>query len=46
MVEAQMPNEEKRKRATWVIDNDGTMEDLKARVKEVILELESPGPAQ
>ena len=32
---AQMPETEKRKRADFVIENDGSLEDLRARVKEM-----------
>ncbi|MBL0169124.1 MAG: dephospho-CoA kinase [Gemmatimonadaceae bacterium] len=42
MIAAQWPSDRKRAKATWVIDNDGTPEQLQARVAEVwriILEL-------
>lgn len=32
MIAAQWPSQKKRARATWVIDNDGTREQLQARV--------------
>ena len=35
MIDAQMPSEEKRERADYVIDNTGTAEDLRARAEEV-----------
>lgn len=38
-VDAQMPLEEKRRRATYVIDNDGSAEDTKHQVEELHKEL-------
>ncbi len=35
MIEAQIPSEEKRARATYVIDNDGSLGDLEARARAV-----------
>lgn len=35
MMDAQWPNERKRSRADWVIDNDGTLADLEARSRKV-----------
>ncbi len=35
MIEAQIPSEQKRARATYVIDNDGSLEDLEARARAV-----------
>ena len=35
MVAAQLPSAEKRKRATFVIDNDGSLDDLERRSAEV-----------
>jgi dephospho-CoA kinase len=40
MIVAQMPAELKRARADIVIDNDGTLEELAARVDEAWAELE------
>lgn len=45
MIAAQWPSERKRTKATWVIDNDGSREQLHARVTSVwhaILELAGP----
>ena len=36
---AQMPEEEKRKRATWVLENTGSLEDLERALKAVLAEL-------
>ncbi|KOX90903.1 Dephospho-CoA kinase [Thermus aquaticus] len=36
---AQMPEEEKRKRATWVLENRGSLEDLRARVQALLGEI-------
>lgn len=36
---AQMPLDEKRAHATWVIDNRGTREETRARVKELVANL-------
>ncbi len=33
---AQMPEEEKRRRATWVLENRGSLEDLKAQVQALL----------
>lgn len=35
MIDAQIPSEQKRARATYVIDNDGSLEDLEARARAV-----------
>ena len=35
MIDAQMPSEQKRAAANYVIDNTGSLEALKARVDEV-----------
>ncbi|MBL8986818.1 MAG: dephospho-CoA kinase [Gemmatimonadales bacterium] len=35
MIAAQMPSAEKRKRATFLIDNDGSIEKLEQRTREV-----------
>ncbi len=35
MIAAQMPSAEKRQRASYVIDNDGTLDDLDAQVREL-----------
>lgn len=42
-IAAQMPLAEKIKRATWVIDNSGSLEDTKNRVAELYRELASQG---
>ena len=39
MIEAQIPSEEKRARATYVIDNDGSLDDLEARARAVWTDL-------
>lgn len=39
MIEAQIPSEEKRARATYVIDNDGSLDDLTARARTVWTDL-------
>ena len=39
MIEAQMPAEQKRAQATFVIENDGTLERLEARARDVWREL-------
>ncbi|GGN00603.1 dephospho-CoA kinase [Thermus composti] len=36
---AQMPEEEKRKKATWVLENTGSLEDLKEALEGVLLEI-------
>ncbi len=36
---AQMPEEEKRRRATWVLENRGSLEDLKAQVQALLQEI-------
>lgn len=41
MIEAQMPAEEKRGRADYVIENGGTLAELEARALEVWRELEA-----
>ena len=38
-VDAQMPLEEKRRRATYIIDNDGSLEDTRRQVEELYKEL-------
>ncbi len=46
---AQMPEEEKLKRARWVLPNAGNLEDLKAQLQEVlreVLALTEPGQGQ
>jgi dephospho-CoA kinase len=35
MIAAQLPAEQKRQRAHFVIDNDGTLEQLRERAEEV-----------
>lgn len=40
-IAAQMPTEEKRKYATWVIDNGGTREDTRRQVEAVAAALRS-----
>lgn len=35
MIEAQMPAEAKRQEADWIIDNDGTLEELERRAEAV-----------
>ncbi|CAD5224196.1 unnamed protein product [Bursaphelenchus okinawaensis] len=40
-IRSQLPNEYKVKRATYVIDNQGTMEETKARVQQIIAHLEA-----
>ena len=35
MIESQMPSKEKREAANYIIDNTGSLEDLKTRVDEV-----------
>ena len=42
-VAAQASREQRRAVATYVIDNTGTLEDLRDRVTEVFAELVSPG---
>jgi len=42
-IAAQMPLDEKRKVATWVIDNSGTIEETRAQVKKVWQEASSGG---
>lgn len=39
MIDAQWPSEQKRARADWVIDNDGTPAALEARARAVFAEL-------
>ena len=41
MIEAQLPAAAKRARATFVIENDGTLEDLRAAARRVLHELEA-----
>jgi dephospho-CoA kinase len=36
---AQMPEEEKRRRATWVLENRGSLEDLRAQVQALLGEI-------
>jgi dephospho-CoA kinase len=36
---AQMPEEEKRRRATWVLENRGGLEDLRAQVQALLGEI-------
>jgi dephospho-CoA kinase len=36
---AQMPEEEKRRRATWVLENRGSLEELKAQVQALLQEI-------
>lgn len=36
---AQMPEEEKRKRATWTLENRGSLEDLAAGLREVLSQI-------
>ncbi len=36
---AQMPEEEKRQRATWVLENAGSLEDLQSALERVLLEI-------
>ncbi|AEV16464.1 MAG: dephospho-CoA kinase [Thermus sp.] len=36
---AQMPEEEKRKRATWVLENTGSLEDLEAGLREILSDI-------
>jgi len=43
-VAAQMPVEEKRRLATYVIDNTGTVSQLQAQVERVWAEITTPGP--
>jgi len=38
---AQMPQEEKRKNSNWVIENDGTLEDLRKQVESWISDRKS-----
>lgn len=33
---AQMPEEEKRRRATWVLENQGSLEDLRAQLEALL----------
>jgi dephospho-CoA kinase len=40
MVAAQLPNTEKAKRATFVIENDGSLADLETTVKKTLKEVE------
>ena len=39
----QLSESEKAERATWVVDNDGTIEDLEAKLREMWPELTSGG---
>jgi Dephospho-CoA kinase (EC 2.7.1.24) len=34
-----MPEEEKRRRATWVLENRGSLEDLRAQVQAILGEI-------
>lgn len=43
-IASQMPVEQKRPFATWVIDNGGTLEDTRAQVEKVISTLVGYGP--
>jgi len=36
---AQMPEEEKRKRATWVVENAGSLEDLEGALRRVLADI-------
>ncbi len=36
---AQVPEEEKRRRATWVLENRGSLEDLEAQVQALLREI-------
>jgi dephospho-CoA kinase len=46
-IAAQMPQAEKAKRATWVLDNSGTPAELKANVLHLLTELRgAPQPGQ
>jgi dephospho-CoA kinase len=41
MIEAQMPAAEKRERAMYVIENDGTLEELRERAEDVWAQIEA-----
>jgi len=38
---AQMPEEEKRRRATWVLENRGSLEELRGQVRAVLREVQA-----
>ncbi|MGV3620425.1 MAG: dephospho-CoA kinase [Archangium sp.] len=44
-IAAQMSTEEKKKHATWVVDNGGTLEATRAQVKQVLAEVLRYGSA-
>jgi dephospho-CoA kinase len=45
-VASQLPLDQKRPYATWIIDNDGTLDDTRAQVDEVFRAMvATPAPA-